>query len=333
MTIPDAIDQAGRRLQQLSGNNPIARDAIVKETLKYGDWSPTSVIPSDFCYNRTNVAARPAKYRVFLMADPNLDNGLYLHVGRGYAYSDQVVTKPRSSSHLPLAPARTVVASAQSPHSTSQSRSAINRLWERRDEKEWLDALVHYWQNPSVLRNLEVEKFMDSLDVERLKDCDCRAWYEFLEKYFTWKFTGMYLPQKLEYLKETGLENLVAVKQNLFTRDEFELRDIRGCLNIVRSPQIKGLQYAGSSGLLAVLFPEWFGTADRFVVESLREVESLPERDRIRAMEPKSIKEADAVLLIEIMRRKATQLNGWFCTDTWTPRKIDKILWDLRGGA
>ena len=46
-----------------------------------------------------------------------------------------------------------------------------------------------------------------------------------------------------------------------------------------------------------------------------------------------NLKERDAVLLIDIMRRKARQLNGWFGTNKWTPRKIDMILWASRGNA
>ena len=66
------------------------------------------------------------------------------------------------------------------------------------------------------------------------------------------------------------------------------------------------------------------------MVESLRDIESLPERDRVRAMNPKNQKERDAILLIEIMRRKAKQLNNWFSNNEWTPRKVDMILWTAR---
>jgi len=38
-------------------------------------------------------------------------------------------------------------------------------------------------------------------------------------------------------------------------------------------------------------------------------------------------RESDAVLIIDIMRRKAAQLNRWFGTNKWTPRKIAMILW------
>jgi hypothetical protein len=47
-------------------------------------------------------------------------------------------------------------------------------------------------------------------------------------------------------------------------------------------------------------------------------------------MKPESLREKDAVLLIDIMRRKASELNTLFGTDKWTPRKLDMILWAWR---
>lgn len=90
---------------------------------------------------------------------------------------------------------------------------------------------------------------------------------------------------------------------------------------------VKGLGPAGASGLLALLFPASFGTAYQFVVKSLRNVPTLPERDTVRRMKPETFTVAEAVLLIEIMSAKAHSLNQAFATTTWTTRKIDKILW------
>jgi hypothetical protein len=75
----------------------------------------------------------------------------------------------------------------------------------------------------------------------------------------------------------------------------------------------KGLQYAGASGLLAVLFPKHFAMADRFVVEALREVESLLEKQRIAAMNAQSLNESDAVLLIDIHEVKDEAAEWMVC--------------------
>jgi len=216
--------------------------------------------------------------------------------------------------------------------------SDINDLWESRDEKEWRDALDRYWENPTVLKNLKIEQFMHKVDLEYVKRLDPREWYDFLDKYFRWKFTGNHLDDRLGDLAKNTLDHLASVKRSLVAMDELDLADVRKCLKVVKSPQIRGLGYPGASGLLALIFKEWFGTVDRRVVESLCEIGSLPERGRIREIDArlksnKDWEERDAVLLIDIMRRKARKLSGWFGPDKWTPRKIDMILWTFRNGA
>jgi hypothetical protein len=44
-------------------------------------------------------------------------------------------------------------------------------------------------------------------------------------------------------------------------------------------------------------------------------------------MRPEQLSVADGVVLIGIMRRKASENNQVFGAAIWTPRKIDKILW------
>ena len=52
--------------------------------------------------------------------------------------------------------------------------------------------------------------------------------------------------------------------------------------------QIHGLGTAGVSGLLAVLFPEHYGTIDQFVVYALRKLE-LPEQSVLEKMNPEKM--------------------------------------------
>ena len=107
----------------------------------------------------------------------------------------------------------------------------------------------------------------------------------------------------------------------------FDLSNIRKGLE--RAQYIKGLGPAGGSGLLAVLFPKWFGSVDRFVVKALLEIPRLPERPKLLRMNPESLTNDDAMVPIEIFRKKAAQLNAYFHTEDWTPRKIDIVLWTL----
>jgi hypothetical protein len=60
-------------------------------------------------------------------------------------------------------------------------------------------------------------------------------------------------------------------------------------------------------------------------------IESLPEKQAIGEIRRwlkrnRDWRECDVLFLIDIMRRKAAQLNGWFGTSKWTPDKIAMIL-------
>ena len=90
--------------------------------------------------------------------------------------------------------------------------------------------------------------------------------------------------------------------------------------------------------MLALMFPQQFGTVDEFMVLALAEVHGLPEEERLQELARRiklaktsgksfALSHRDGVMLIEIMRRKAAENNHLFRTKFWTPRKIDKVLW------
>jgi hypothetical protein len=157
----------------------------------------------------------------------------------------------------------------------------INSLWELRDENRWLDALNRYWVNPRVSKNRDTEQFMDKVELEYIQRLDTQEWYDLLNKYFRWKFMGNHLHERLMDRDKNSFEHLFSVKRSLAAIDELDLADSRKCLNLVKSPGIRGRDYPGASGLLTPIFKEWFGTVDRCVLESLSKIESLPEKQRI----------------------------------------------------
>jgi hypothetical protein len=176
-------------------------------------------------------------------------------------------------------------------------------------------------------------EILDPLAVARL---DAHGWYDFLpNEYFKWKYTARnrygsttrHLKQQADTI---GLEGLLALKEQLFAAGKVGVRD-----GIVAAKAINGLGYSGASGLMALLFPARFGTADQFVVKALRKVRSLPEAQQhgLRRMNPENLTLADTVSLISLMTEKAHALNSIFASDLWTPRKIDKVLWGCRDGA
>ena len=205
----------------------------------------------------------------------------------------------------------------------------LNDLWHCNNEDEWIKALNHYW-NLLRANQIELERYMDNINYIEIKNLSVDEFYKFLlDKYFVWKYTQ---PNRLKtttnqlkkYIKNNDLSTLATIHKKIF---EIPKNDIFSCLKA--ATEIKGLGTAGASGLLSILFPEYFGTVDQFVVERLREISFISHKDDITKMNPESLRIKDGVILINIMREKANELNQLFNTDFWTPRKIDMILWSF----
>jgi hypothetical protein len=129
------------------------------------------------------------------------------------------------------------------------------------------------------------------------------------------------------FLERARSEELFEFRDELFDFDRIDIR--RGLEIASRQKRSKiGLGVAAGSGLLAVLFPAFFGTVDRFAVEALQQVPGL--NGALKQIDPNNITLDDAELLIEMMREKAAELNKIFQSRSWTPRKIDMILWACR---
>lgn len=75
------------------------------------------------------------------------------------------------------------------------------------------------------------------------------------------------------------------------------------------------------------MYPHIYGTVDQFAAKALAQIPSLPEASLIQQLRPEKLGLDDAVILIGIMQRKAAELNEVFQLSTWTPRRIDKVLW------
>lgn len=206
----------------------------------------------------------------------------------------------------------------------------MEALWNSNDGKSWASALNKYYESvkPS---NLELETWMASIDYRKIESLDAAGFYTFLhDKYFVWKYTA---PNRLattrrslrSYVEGGNLSELNDIKDKLFS---FDRKDIGKGLSIAYN--IRGLGTAGASGLLAVLFPEEFGTVDQFVVKNLQDIKDLPEREAVARISPESITLVQAGILISILKRKATELNYVNKTDFWTPRKVDMVLWAIR---
>ncbi len=203
----------------------------------------------------------------------------------------------------------------------------IAQLWDSADAAQWDAALARYW---SYLKpaNVELEHEMEALVPSMVEQLDAAGWLDFLRlRYFRWKYTA---PNRYattttslkRQVERIGADALLRIRDQILTA-------LNGPPDkaLTAACEIGGLGPAGASGLLALLNPQAFATIDQFVAKSLSEVPSLPEREVVRRMSPQGLSIRDGVILITIMRHKAASLNTAFGADTWTPRKVDMVLW------
>jgi hypothetical protein len=204
-------------------------------------------------------------------------------------------------------------------------------IWKSIEVAVWEEALAEYW-TPVKTVNVQLERALERLEVADVKNLSPSDWYSFLlTKYFPWKYTA---PNRLatttakfhEGFPDLGLHGLDKIRRQILSVDVNAIYN-----SIETARQIPGIGPAGATGLLSLLYPKYFGTADVFVVEALKKVLTLPERnDIMRIKDGSQLSPKQAELLVKIMRRKAAELNRQFETDTWTPRKIDMVLWASR---
>jgi hypothetical protein len=204
---------------------------------------------------------------------------------------------------------------------------SIADLWFSHDENDWRRAEERYWTLIQP-RNLDLERAIEPLDRDRIRSLTSDGWFDFLHnEYFRWKYTARnrYATTTATLRRKAASETDRAALDKI-RKDVLAINpsDIRVAIEI--ASQIPGLGTAGASGLLALLYPEYFGTVDQFAVKALREVPNLPEADALATMNPEGLTAVDGEVLVKIMRRQGGVLTDAFGT-SWTPRAVDKVLW------
>ena len=96
MKVAEALELVGRRLQAAAGEQPVPRDEIVRHVVAECGCDPSSVIPSDHCYNRINAGVRSSHVPLFLHVGDER-SGLYRFVGRNFNYSGPVEAFPQGT--------------------------------------------------------------------------------------------------------------------------------------------------------------------------------------------------------------------------------------------
>jgi len=215
----------------------------------------------------------------------------------------------------------------------------ISVLWYSKREPEWEEAESHYvvLVRPENLQ-LEVELEAKMSQIQKLEDIRLLGladdWYELLlGKYLRWKYTApnRYATTSKRFRDAYEQDKLLLDKriESLLGEPDRSDAELMG----FKAKRIRGLGYAGASGLLALIFPHLYGTIDQFVVDNLRRIADLPEHDRVQKMKPMNLSLSDFVLLTDIYRRKSMDLNAQFNSAKWTPRRIDRVLWAIRANA
>lgn len=203
----------------------------------------------------------------------------------------------------------------------------IHELWNCRDEAAWKAALEGYWELVKP-ENVALELEMEALTPDSISALDENGWIEFLiQKYYRWKYTA---PNRYatttnalrRQVDRLGMDRIYSYRKDILEQGPASIRK-----GLEAAMQPGGLGTAGASGLLALMFPETYGTVDQFVVKGLRQVRDLPEHDVLMAMNPEGLTVPDGLVLITIMARKAAELNSWFGGGRWSPRKVDMVLW------
>ena len=203
----------------------------------------------------------------------------------------------------------------------------INEIWNSKEISVWKDALAKATMETG--RDDSIETKMSKLNVEYIQHLPVEDFYSFLhDDYFVWKYTAKHrLTSTRNSLKkyENDMNELREIQDGLFS---FKLSEIGKGLEIAH--QIKGLGISGASGLLALLFPSYFGTVDDMVIRALLTCDEYRDDENIKAINPQDININGAVYLIEQFKKKAHELNALSNEYCWRPRDIDVILWHFR---
>jgi hypothetical protein len=207
------------------------------------------------------------------------------------------------------------------PVGATTSFPLVTDLWRSNGAHDWHDALARYW-DLATAPNRELEQRLDALDLDRFRRMDARGWYRFLrDEYAPTKEYRRIVRSLSPFVEAPGVEALDRCRKRLLALDP---SDIRMALNAALT--IPGLGIVGASGLLSLMYPSEFGLVDEFVVKALREIDGLPEAAALARINIRRLIVRDGVILIGILRRKATQLSREL-DEVWTARMIGKALW------
>jgi hypothetical protein len=202
---------------------------------------------------------------------------------------------------------------------SARAKLSVSQLWTSKDETAWeaREGEVHdAGVNP------------DEAGLRaRLARMSAAEFYDFLrDRYFLSRFVapsqGAAAVKALtRHLAEGSMAQVEMARQRLVNR-VYDSKAEAIAMLMGKHGGIHGLTVAGSSGLLALLYPEEFAPVDAAVAKALRQV-GVFESDKPNL---KDMSLADAERMIEILRTKALELNRAFGVNHWTPLRVARAL-------
>ena len=78
-------------------NTELTRSEIIRRVTEKHECNPTSVIPSDYCYNRLN---NGINYETYLHLFEYTDSKTYRHLGLNFPYTGKIIHKPKGGCEI-----------------------------------------------------------------------------------------------------------------------------------------------------------------------------------------------------------------------------------------
>lgn len=94
MTSAEALEQVGQKLRERNGQSPIPSRELKRQAAELSGLQESSIIPSDFCFNRTNAGIPLVSTPMFIQEV----RGLYRFVGIGFPYTGPMYHKPHGGT-------------------------------------------------------------------------------------------------------------------------------------------------------------------------------------------------------------------------------------------
>src|SRR5258708_7915240 len=155
--------------------------------------------------------------------------------------------------------------------------TSIRDVWTSEDKSVWSSQIQAYWKYIEKQRKTSLEEEMGNLKWRLIAEATDDAWREFLAiKYIPWKHQPSPFWQSIQskflarYAAKEQQVLLAGIKRRIFAYGPEKTREL---LSVV--DEIYQFGIPSASGLLSLLFPSYFGTVDRFAVQSLQRIEEF----------------------------------------------------------